>query len=179
MRGKRLRRGEGLVGAEKGDELGLDLLAVEIAGEVEEIGFEHRLAFAEGRARADIARSLMARPSMVDAHGVDAVAHVLARRELEVERGEAEPLAAAGALADAAAHAPPIAELRRPPPSPRRDARCSRMRLDEKVRPACADRRDDIDAEAEHAAERGKFLGRAGAALAVGEVMAHHDMARA
>ena len=53
------------------------------------------------------------------------------------------------------------------------------MRLDENVVAAGADRRDDIDAEAELAAERGEFLGRAGAALAVGEIMAHHHVARA
>ena len=42
-----------------------------------------------------------------------------------------------------------------------------------------ADRRHHIDAEAERAAERGESFGRAGAALAVGEIVADHDMARA
>ena len=42
-----------------------------------------------------------------------------------------------------------------------------------------ADRRHHIDAEAERAAERGKALRRAGAALAKGEIVPDHDMARA
>src|SRR6185503_9852819 len=105
---ERLRRSKGLVGPEKGDELRVHLLAVKIAGEVEQIGFDHRIAFAEGRARADIARGGMAAPIDVDAHGVDAVAHRLAWVEPEVERGKAEPFAAPGARLDAAAHAPPI-----------------------------------------------------------------------
>src|SRR5262245_63725028 len=54
LRGERLRRGENLVGAEEGDELGLYLLAVKIPGKIEEIGLEHGLVFAEGRAHADI-----------------------------------------------------------------------------------------------------------------------------
>ena len=61
---------------------------------------------------------------MVDAHGVDAVAHVLPWRELEIERGETETVAATGALVDASAHPPPIAEiLGRAPTSPARDDR--------------------------------------------------------
>src|SRR4029079_3594250 len=46
---ERLRRSKGLVGPEKGDELRVHLLAVKIAGEVEQIGFDHRIAFTEGR----------------------------------------------------------------------------------------------------------------------------------
>src|ERR1044071_3412288 len=58
LRGERLRRGENLVGAEEGDELGLYLLAVKIPGKIEEIGLEHGLVFAEGRAHADVSSSM-------------------------------------------------------------------------------------------------------------------------
>src|SRR5665809_152369 len=108
---KRLWRGEGRIGTEEGDELDLDLLSVEIAGKVEQVGLEHQLALAEGGTRADITGSVVAAAVMVDAHGIDAVAHVLTTSELKIERGEAEPFAAPGARPYAPAHPPPIAEL--------------------------------------------------------------------
>src|SRR6186997_1364890 len=68
LHGERLRRGENLVGAEEGDELGLHLLAVKVPGKIEEIGLEHGLVFAEGRAHADISSSMRTSAVMVDAH---------------------------------------------------------------------------------------------------------------
>ena len=53
------------------------------------------------------------------------------------------------------------------------------MLLDEKVTPFSTDRRHHIDAEAVRAADRGEPFRRAGAPLAVGEVVADHDMAGA
>ena len=55
LRCERLSVGEGGVVAELFDELDLDLLAVEVAFEIQEIGLEHRLVAAEGWTRADIA----------------------------------------------------------------------------------------------------------------------------
>src|SRR4029450_11008702 len=111
LRGERLRRFKNLVRAEEGDELSLHLLAVEVAGKIEEIGLEHGLVFAEGRAHADITRSMRTAAIMVDAHGIDAVAHVLPWGERKIERGKTEPLASSCPLAHAASRAPPIANL--------------------------------------------------------------------
>ena len=129
------------IGTKKGDELDLDLLPVEVAGKVQQIGFEHRLARAESRARADIAGGRIALAVMVDAHGIDAVAHVLPRREREIERREAEPLAAAGALARRArARATNSRAAPRPPaPRLRGDARgCGSRRTWSRPRPTGA-----------------------------------------
>src|SRR4051794_19678552 len=120
----------------------------------------------------------MAAPIDVDAHGVDALAHRLARVEPEVERWKAEPFAAPGARLDAAAHAPPIAEL---------VGRLPRFALAQMLanaarregRPMRADRRHHIDAKAERAAMRDQAFRRAGAALAIGEIVADHDVAGA
>ena len=111
LRGELFAVGEGRVGAEMRHELDLDLLAIEIAVEIEEIDLDHRLSCAEGRARPDIACALIAFALVLDADGVDAVGNVLTRGERQIGGGETEALAAARAALDCATHAPPIAEL--------------------------------------------------------------------
>src|SRR4029077_8110851 len=77
LRGKRLSVGEGRVVTQLLDELDLDLLAVEVALEVKEIGLEHRLIAAERRTRTDIAGGSIAAALVLDPHRVDAVGDVL------------------------------------------------------------------------------------------------------
>src|SRR4029079_17358805 len=60
LHGELFTAGEGRVRAEMRHELDFDLLAVEIAVEIEEIDLDHRLSRAEGRARTDIACALVA-----------------------------------------------------------------------------------------------------------------------
>src|SRR5262249_13280126 len=155
-----------------------DLLAVEIAAEIEQMGFEHRLAAAEGRTRADIARGGIALAAHVDTHGIDAVAYVLAGGELEIERRKAEPLATTRARLHAAAHAPPIAELF----SRLLRLAGAKMLADAargEDRPFSPDRRDHVDAEAVRAAKVGEALGVAGPPLAEREIVPDHDVAGA
>src|SRR5262245_10036276 len=63
--GERIRRGEGCIGTQEIDELDIDVLAVEVAGKVEQIGFENGLARTEGWTDADIARGVMAPRSVI------------------------------------------------------------------------------------------------------------------
>src|SRR5262245_66669913 len=53
----------------------------------------------------------MTASAVIDAHGIDAVTHILPGGEGQVEGRETEPFAASGARADLSAHTPPIAEL--------------------------------------------------------------------
>ena len=99
----RILVGKGAIAAKQRDELELDILAIQVAVEVEQIGLEHRRAVAEGRARPDIASGGVAAPLDVDAHGIDALRHVLAFGERKVQRRKAESLAAAVARLDRAA----------------------------------------------------------------------------
>ncbi len=100
------------------------------------------------------------------------------RRERQIGGGKAEALAASGAALDCATHAPPIAELL---------CRLFQLAPAEMLahlargehHAVIGHRLDDIDAEAELRAEGLELLWRAGAAFAVGEVVADHDMGRA
>ncbi len=72
--------------------------------------------------------------------------------------GKAEALAAAGALLDAPAHAPPKPQLLgRLPHLARAQLLADAARGEDAL--ACADRLHHVDAEAEHAAERCKLGG--------------------
>src|SRR4029453_1784822 len=70
--GERVRRGERCIGAQKFDELDVDLLTVEVAVKVEQVGFENGLPRAESGTDADIACGVMAAWAVIDAHGGDA-----------------------------------------------------------------------------------------------------------
>ena len=100
---------------------------------------------------------------------------ILPFAELQINGGEAESLAAAGAALDRTPHPPPIAELL---------GGLDRLALAEIVahlargehHAVARHRLDDVDAEPELLAERLELGRRAGAALAIGEIIANHDM---
>ena len=77
LRDKRLLIFESAIGSQELDELDLHLLVVKVSGKIQEKCLQDRLAFAESGARPHIAGRIVPPAVCMNAHGVDAVTHIL------------------------------------------------------------------------------------------------------